>query len=208
MTKDSLLWVDWISRLQAIAQNGLAFTKDKFDIERYHALQQLTAEIASRLNGMKPEEFMAIFTAETGYATPKIDVRGAVFKDHKILLVKEQADDCWSLPGGFADVGQSPAECIVREILEESGYQTRPQKLIALFDKHKHPHPPELTHYYKAFFLCEIIGGSAMAGVETSQVGFFAQDELPPLSTARVTASQIDCCFQHYYLPTLATAFD
>jgi ADP-ribose pyrophosphatase YjhB (NUDIX family) len=149
-----------------------------------------------------------LFAGQVGYATPKIDVRGAVFRDDAILLVKERSDGCWTLPGGWADVGDSPAEAVVREIAEESGYLTRAVKLLALYDRNKHGHPPIPDHAYKLFFLCEIIGGAPAESTETNGVGFFAEDELPNLSLTRVTPAQIARLFAHNRNPNLPTDFD
>lgn len=149
-----------------------------------------------------------LFTNETGYQTPKVDVRGVVFKNHQILMVKENIDDKWALPGGFCDVGLSPSENVVKEIKEESGYDVIPIRLIALLDKDKHPHPPEPYHYYKIFILCEIIGGEATIGIETNNIQFFSEHNLPHLSTNRNTESQINTLFEFLRNPEKETLFD
>ena len=149
-----------------------------------------------------------LFTNETGYQTPKVDVRGVVFKNNRLLMVKENMDDKWALPGGFCDIGLSPSENVVKEIKEESGYDVMPVKIIAVLDKNKHPHPPEAYHYYKIFILCEIIGGESSAGMETTQVEFFSENNLPPLSTNRNTESQIKTLFEFLRDPDRETIFD
>jgi len=154
------------------------------------------------------DQLLDLFTDEAGYATPKIDVRGVVIEQNKILLVQERRDKRWTLPGGFADVGVSPAENVVKEIREESGYQTRAVKLLAAYDRNKHPHGPYTYHIYKLFFLCDLEGGKAQASIETSAAEFFAEDDLPTLSISRVTEEQIHRMFDHYRHPEWPTDFD
>lgn len=150
-----------------------------------------------------------IFLREkTGYQTPKIDSCCAVFRDGRILLVRERADGRWSLPGGWIDVNESPGEAVVREIQEETGYTTKALKLLAVFDKNKHEHPPTIYHTYKLFFLCELLGGSPTHTIETDGVDFFPEDALPELSVTRVTASQIARLFEHDRHPDWPTDFD
>jgi len=139
-----------------------------------------------------------IFSQEVGYATPKVDVRGVVFRDEALLLVKERSDGGWTLPGGWADVGDSPSEAVVREIYEESGYQTQVVKLLAVYDRSKHDHPPSVYHIYKLFFQCQLLGGSATTSIETEDVAFFREDKIPEqLSQGRVTPTQIKRMFEH-----------
>jgi ADP-ribose pyrophosphatase YjhB (NUDIX family) len=201
-------WLDWARRLQATAQSGLAFTENPFERERYEEVQQIAAEMMAAGSNGDVDQLLDLFTDEAGYATPKIDVRGVVIEQNKILLVRERRDGRWTLPGGFADVGISPAENVVKEIREESGYQTRAIKLLAAYDRSKHPHGPYIYHIYKLFFLCELEGGEAQASIETSEVEFFAEDDLPSLSTPRVTEGQIRRMFEHYRNPEWPTDFD
>lgn len=142
--------------------------------------------------------FHQTFLAEQGYATPKVDVRGAIIQDNEILLVREKSDGLWTLPGGWADVNESPAYSMQKEIQEEAGVEAKVTKLIALYDKLKHEHPPQWPHTYKCFFLCDITSGVPKPGLETSEVAFFKEDALPPLSVNRVTEAQILRCFAHY----------
>ena len=165
-----LRWLDLAQRLQAISQTGLAFASDPYDIERYEAVRAIAAEIIATHSDTDQGYIQGLFASEAGYATPKVDVRGAVFRDSAILLVKERSDGGWTLPGGWADVGDSPSDAVVREIVEESGYQTRAVKLLALYDRNKHGHPPYPFHAYKIFFLCELIGGVATTSGETEAV--------------------------------------
>lgn len=203
-------WLDIIRELKAIAQTGLAYTEGKFDRERYGRLQELTAVIASQKTNDSLPEIRGLFEKEEGYPTPKIDVRGAVFRDNKILLVREIADqNRWTLPGGWADVGDLPSTAVTKEVFEESGFRTRAVKLIAMLDRDNHPHPKLFTHIYKIFFLCNILGGEAAISMETSEVRFFGEEEIPAdLSIARVLPKQIKLCFDHYRNPDLPTVFD
>jgi len=201
-------WLDWATRLQAIAQTGLTFAHDPYDVERYEALREIAAEMLSAGSDAELSYIRGLFAEQAGYATPKVDVRGAVFRDHMILLVKERSDGCWTLPGGWADVGDSPSDAVTREIAEESGYLTRAVKLLALYDRNKHGHPPHPFHVYKLFFLCELIGGAAAASDETEEVGFFTEDGLPELSLTRLMPSQVARLFAHYRHPEWPTDFD
>ena len=201
-------WIAWVRRLQAIAQNGLTFSKDPFDRERYEHVRSVAADILAAFSDLDTALIHNLLRGEQGYATPKVDVRGAVFHDNRVLLVREHSDGLWTLPGGWADVGESPAEAAVREIREESGFETQVCKLVALYDRNKHAHPPMLFHVYKAFFLCDLIGGSASPSLETSEVAFFGWEEIPPLSTTRVTVHQIDRLFAHHAHRGLPTEFD
>ncbi len=157
---------------------------------------------------MEREKIEALFAKEEGYQTPKVDVRGVVFKENRMLLVRERAESRWSLPGGFCDVGLSAAENIVKEIREESGYESEAVKLLALLDMNKHPHTPQPYHYYKIFIQCERIGGIESSGIETDQIGFFARDELPTLSIGRNTEEQIKMMFAFYDDPLKQSIFD
>ena len=160
-------------------------------------------------SGEQFEVIIEILREGWGYATPKVDVRGAAFVDGRVLLVREISDGHWTLPGGWADVNQSAAECVVREIAEESGFLARARKLAAVRDYQRSGHPPRnVDSIYKMFFICEITGGAARASDETSEVAFFARDALPPLSLGRTTAAQIDRMFHHAEHPELAADFD
>jgi ADP-ribose pyrophosphatase YjhB (NUDIX family) len=200
--------LEWAREVQAIAQNGLAFTRDPFDRERYTQLTELVALLLSRTLEMPVGAARALWADEHGYATPKVDVRGGVFLDAQVLLVRERADGRWTLPGGWVDVNDAPSEAVAREIHEESGYRARPVKLAALIDKNRHPHPPGVHHIYKLFFVCELLGGAPAASNETDAVAFFPVHTLPPLSTGRVLASQIERLYQHRIDPALPTDFD
>jgi len=162
----------------------------------------------SQQTGMEMTVIKNLFASETGYATPKVDIRAVIFKDNKILMVKENSDGSWSLPGGWADIGLTPSEVAVKEVKEESGFDVKAVKLLAVMDMKCHPHPPSPFHIYKMFIQCEIIGGQPMKGVETSAVEFFAENKLPPLSIARNTQTQIEMAFKHLYNPKESVYFD
>jgi len=200
--------IEWIRKVQAIAQSGLAFTQDPFDRERYLQLQELALSALHTELDVPLARAQAFWEGEHGYATPKVDVRGAVFEGARVLLVRERSDGRWTLPGGWVDVNDAPSQAVAREILEESGYQARAVKLAALVDKNCHPHPPGVHHIYKLMFLCELLGGQAAAGIETDAVGFFPLTALPQLSTGRILESQIQRLYQHQLDRTLPTDFD
>jgi ADP-ribose pyrophosphatase YjhB (NUDIX family) len=209
MPVDEPQWLRIARELRAIAQTGLAFTLDRFDRQRYERVRELAASMLARGSGENYEVIIDILRQGWGYATPKVDVRGAAFVDGRVLLVRETSDGKWTLPGGWADVNQSAAECVVREIAEESGFAAKTLKLAAVRDYQKSGHPPRnVDSIYKMFFICEITGGFARASDETSEVAFFPRDALPPLSLGRTTAVQIDSMFQHAEDPNLPTDFD
>jgi ADP-ribose pyrophosphatase YjhB (NUDIX family) len=201
-------WLDWARKLNALAQTGLTFTENPYDVERYTAIREIAAQMIAHETGAEVARVRALLDRDTGYATPKVDVRGVVFQDDKILLVREQSDGLWALPGGWADVNDSPASAVVREIREEAGYETRATKLLALLDRNRHNHPPHVNHIYKAFIRCEIIGGAPTTSHEIQEVGFFGEDEIPELSLTRNVPSQIARMFEHFRQPGLPTDFD
>jgi ADP-ribose pyrophosphatase YjhB (NUDIX family) len=201
-------WLRIARELRAIAQTGLTFTADGFDRQRYERLRELAALLLAQGSDAEFDSLLHLMRQEKGYATPKVDVRGAAFVDGRILMVRELSDGKWTLPGGWADVNQSAGECVAREIAEESGFIARVLKLAAVYDYQRSGHPPRhIDSIYKMFFLCEITGGAARASEETSEVAFFAHDDLPPLSLGRTTAAQIERMFQHH-AADLATDFD
>jgi ADP-ribose pyrophosphatase YjhB (NUDIX family) len=208
MATEPRLWA-LARKLQATAQTGLEFNTNEYDRERYELISQIAAELMAAHCDTPIETFQQMFAQQSGYATPKVDVRAAVFRDGKILLVREAADGLWTMPGGWSDVNDSPREAVEREVIEESGFRVRAKKLAAVYDRAKHPHEPPLPfHVYKMFFVCEIVGGEAKTSRETLEVGFFAPDALPPLSVSRNLAFQIHRLFEHANNPALATDFD
>jgi ADP-ribose pyrophosphatase YjhB (NUDIX family) len=202
-------WLTIAREVRALAQTGLAFNADGFDHQRYQRLQELAAQLMAQGSSAEYQSILHLLRQEKGYATPKVDVRGAAFVDQRVLMVREISDGKWTLPGGWADVNQSAGECVVREIAEESGFDAKALKLAAVYDYQRSGHPPRnLDSIYKMFFICEITGGEARASDETSEVAFFARHELPPLSLGRTTAAQIDRMFHHAEHMALATDFD
>ncbi len=200
--------LSWAKRLQAIAQAGLTFSKDEFDRERYDEILSISTEMLQAYVSITDDEVRSRIELDPGYPTPKNDVRGVVFQDDAILLVKEKKDQRWALPGGFCEVNLSPSENIVKEIEEEAGIKTIPFKLLALLDKHKHNHPADMYHYYKIFIQCEAVAGQLSAGVETSEAAFFQEDKLPELSLSRNTKQQIQLMFEYKRNPNKPTLFD
>lgn len=204
-------WLTWAQKLQAIAQNGLTYRNHPFDMERYEQLQQIAAEIMATYTDLEMEPILDLFQRETWHATPKLDVRGAVFQDGKILLVQEKLDnDRWTLPGGWVDVGESPSQAVKREIYEESGYETKVVKLLAIYDRNhpRHGHPLQPYHGYKLFFHCKLMGGAPTESYETMGARFFEANEIPELSLRRVVPSQVAKLFEYYQNPDLPTDFD
>ena len=190
----SVEWLGLIRKLQAVAQSGLTYAKDPYDIERYEQIRMVAAEIAASHSETPASRIDDLFAGELGYATPKLDIRALVLnKKGDVLLVKEKEDGRWTLPGGWVDVGESPSEAVEREVEEESGYRVHAVRLLALWDRNKHPHPPMPFHVYKVYFLCELLSGDPLAAsMETEEVSFFAKDALPELSLKRVMPQQIE----------------
>ncbi len=208
MSGDEPDWLTLGRELRAIAQIGLTFSRDPYDRERYERIMELAAGVLAWGSGTNSHALLESFRQESGYATPKVDVRAAAFTDGRVLLVRELSDGCWTLPGGWADVNQTAAENVVREVAEESGYRVRAIKLAAVYDYRKRNRPHHLDSIYKLFFVCELTGGDARASIETSEAAFFPRDALPPLSVGRTTAAQIERMFQHAQNPHLPTDFD
>ena len=209
MPVDEPQWLRIARELRAIAQTGLTFSADRFDRQRYERLRELAGSLLALGSGADYDMILSILREDNGYATPKVDVRGAAFVDGRVLMVREISDGNWTLPGGWADVNQTAGECVVREIAEESGFEARILKLAAVYDYQRSNRPARhMDSIYKIFFICEITGGAARVSDETSEVAFFGRGELPPLSQGRTTAAQIDRMFHHAEHPELATDFD
>lgn len=201
-------WLQWTKALQSIAQNGLSFAKDPYDRERYTQLQRVAAEIMSAYSGADFTQVLDLFQRQQGYATPKVEVRAAVFRNDEILMVLEREDGRWSLPGGWADVGETPSEAAVREVLEESGYRTRAVRLLAIYDRDRYGHPPLPFHVYKIFLQCDLLDMNPMPNADCGDAAFFQEGKLPELSTMRVTQAEIARLFQHLHDPLLLADFD
>jgi len=201
-------WLVWGRALEAIAQSGLAYDPHPFERDRYEQVAAIAAELlASRAGPAAPQPLDGLDAA--GHATPKVDVRGAVVREGAILLVRERADGRWALPGGWADIGETPRQAVEREVREETGYVVLARRLAAVHDRRLHGHvPPHRWHTYKLFFECEIVGGAPAASFETSEVRFFAPGALPELASGKTTPDQIALCFAHAADAALPTEFD
>lgn len=185
----------WARELRAISQTGFEYGRDEFDKERYSQLLGVSNEMLSQISNFSSAEVNSLLPVESGYATPKVAVRGLVIRDSKVLMVQEIADDCWSLPGGWCDIGLSPSENIQKEIEEESGLNTNVTRLLCVFDQAKYNKSITMQHIYVHYFLCEIESGELRNSIETKSVDFFNVDELPKLSTERVTKHQLKKAF-------------
>jgi len=190
--------IEWSKQIKAIAQIGISYTKDQYDLERYNQLTQISHQMIGKLADAPKEKVDNFFVPDKGYATPKVDLRAGIIRDNKILLAKERSDERWTLPGGWADVGESPTEKIKREVFEETGYKVIVQRLIAIKDRNLHSYKPQYAnHVYKLFFLCDLIGGHAKENIEISKVAFFKQNGLPQLSKVRVLKQDIQMMFEY-----------
>lgn len=221
--------IEWARKIAALAQTGLTYSKDPYEIERCEELRQIAAEMmgasteqassfAKAPADREPapnslsKHWKKIFQNESGYATPKVDVRGAVFQDGKVLLSKELLDGRWSLPGGWADVNDAPSEAVIREVREETGYPVKCAKLAAVLDRDlhyktetAHTHP---FHIYKLLFLCEIVGKPDELCHDITDAAFFDINDLPPLSKHRTLPQHIERLYRHHKNPGLPTQFD
>jgi ADP-ribose pyrophosphatase YjhB (NUDIX family) len=198
-------------KLAALAHDGLLYADGDYDRDRYQQVGRLAAELLATLSGRQADELALELGRDAGYATPKVDVRGAIFDDReRVLLMRERADGRWSLPGGWADPGDAPSAAVTREILEETGYHSSAVKLISCWDRDLQDNPPPLpVHVYKLFFLCRPDGAvQAPAALETLDVGWFGVDALPPLSLGRVNQHQVERALAHHRDPALPTEFD
>lgn len=200
-------WLQWAVELQALAQAGLTYGKDVYDRERYQRIREISAEILAAKSGLPMEQVQDLFCGESGYQTPKLDTRAAVFQRDKILLVHEN-DGTWCLPGGWCDVNISAAENVVKEVKEEAGLDVRADLVIAVQDREKHNRPVYANKICKIFFLCTALGGEFVPNSETTETGYFGLEELPVLATAKVTEAQIKMCFEAKNAEHWVTRFD
>ena len=200
-------WFSWTREIFSICKAGLAYSQNEYDLERYKRLLEITAEIIENQSGLGKESVLESFSMQAGYATPKIDVRGAVIREGKILLVKEKADGKWAMPGGWGDLGDAPAEMVAREVWEESGFTVKVDKLIGVYDGNR-IQPFEFYHAYKLIFLCFITGGERTTSIETLAVDFFDLDNLPALSESRTNKRMLDEVFAHAADPKRPAHFE
>lgn len=199
-------WIDWAMQIQALAQNGLAYTENVFDRERFEELRDISAQMLAHKSDIPKDKIKDLFCSETGYQTPKVGSRGAVFEGDKILLVQEN-DGRWVLPGGWCDVGMTVADNTVKEVYEEAGLVVKPVKLISMHDKQRN-FSPKALHVMRIFILCEKLSGSFKPNSETLASGYFALDELPELALEKVNREQIAECFQAKDDPNWLVPFD
>ena len=200
-------WIAWAQEIFSLSQAGLTYSQNPFDIERYKRLQEITAEMIASQSELEKELVLQSFAMQAGYITPKIDVRGAVVQDRKILLIQERADGNWAMPGGWADLGNSPASVAEREVWEESGFRVKAEKVVAVIDANR-IEPLEFYHAYKIIFLCKLLGGEPRTSYETLAVDFFDLDHLPPLSSYRTNEDMLREVFAHVENPNRPAAFD
>jgi ADP-ribose pyrophosphatase YjhB (NUDIX family) len=207
MTTKTPQWLNWAREIFSLSQSGITYSGNQYDIERYQRLQEITAEIIQSQSNVSKETALDSFSMQAGYITPKVDVRGAVVQEGKILLIQERADEMWAMPGGWADLGNSPASVAEREVWEESGYRVKAEKVIAVIDANR-IEPMEFYHAYKIIFLCRLLDGEPRTSYETLAVDFFDPDHLPPLSRYRTNEDMIREVFAHIEDSTRPTAFD
>ncbi len=202
-------WLDWAREIQALSQTGLTYTKNEYDLLRYQRLQAIAAEIVAAHTTLPEAAILENFRLQPGYATPKIDVRGAVIQAGRVLLVRERSDGGWTMPGGWGDVGETPSEMVAREVWEESGYRVHVDRLVAIYDANRIPGTRlDFYHAYKLIFLCTITGGEPRPSNETSAIDFFPLEKLPPLSSYRTSQAMLAEAFAHFQDPSRPARFD
>jgi ADP-ribose pyrophosphatase YjhB (NUDIX family) len=203
-------WLEWAREIQALAQTGCQYAENHYQRERYRRLEAIAAEIVAEHTGVDAAALMSIFNAQVGYATPRVDVRGAVFRDAKLLMVREAQDGGWTLPGGWADVGDVPSHAAEREVWEEAGFRVKASRVVGVYDANR-VGPLEIFHAFKIIFLCDLIDGEAQPSEETTEVAFFGADEFPlpePLSGERTRPRHIADVFAARADPARPTVFD
>ena len=201
-------WLEWAREIQALCQTGYHYAENEYQRERYHRLMEIAAEMVAEQSNLDFSKTVEVFNRQVGYATPRVDVRGAVFWQGKLLLVKERQDGGWTMPGGWADVGDIPSQAAEREVWEEAGFRVKASKVVGIYDANRLG-PLELFHAYKIVFLCDILDGEPRASNETSAVAFFGRDELPEvLSGERTRPRHIVDAFRALDDPLYPTVFD
>jgi ADP-ribose pyrophosphatase YjhB (NUDIX family) len=202
-------WLQWSQRIQALAQSGLQYTTNPFDSGRYQELSRIAAEMMAEQTETDAQDVKVVFDAQCGYATPKLDIRGVVFKDNKILLVRELMDGgAWTIPGGWVDINEPPSRAVERELREEAGVIVKARRLLALYDRNLHGHPPYPFHAYKIFIQCDLLAEATPDPIETSDPTYFSLAQIPELSLPRVTPQEIKRMFELVHDPSLPTDFD
>ena len=201
-------WLDIAKKLQSIAQAGLEYSKDKYDLERFEEIRKVSIDIMECYTDIEREKIKNLFAGETGYQTPKRDIRAAVFHENKILMVKEKLDNRWSLPGGWADIDLSLKENLIKEAMEEAGAKIIPERILAVYDRNRNTNILFPHSVYKIFVQCKYLESKFVENIETEETGFFSVDQLPELSETRNTASQIKMCFRYKDRPFHEPYFD
>ncbi|MCW3091127.1 MAG: hypothetical protein JWP81_2196 [Ferruginibacter sp.] len=197
-----------IKRLKSLADIGMLYTQNEYDKERYAELLQISYELLNNNTGEEITTLKNLYLQNKDYPTAKVDIRGLIIKDNTILLVKEMADGKWSLPGGWADVGYSPKEVIIKECKEETGLEVTTEKLLAVFDKKFHPHPPQPFYVYKMVFYCKAISTAIIKGFDVLDVQYFDVNNLPELSEDRILKDQLQLAFKIATTPGMPTYFE
>ena len=201
--------IKWARHLHSISKNGLLYSKDSYDQERYNKISGIASEMYANISNYEPNMVQELFNTEIGYNTPKVESRGVVFKDNSILFVREIDDGLWSIPGGMVDQNETPRQAVEREVKEETGYNVKAEKLLALMDRDSHSHyPPHPFSVFKLFISCKIIGGKSRKSFETDEIKFFNENEIPELSISRITEHQIKRMFEHLNDLSLQTDLD
>ncbi len=201
-------WLEWAREIQGLAQTGMYYARDEFQSQRYQRLMQISAEIVSEHSTLEYPKALELFNLPVGYATPRVDVRGVVFRDQQLLMVRERMDGGWTLPGGWADVGDIPSQAVEREVREEAGFECKATKVIGVYDANRQG-KLELFHAFKIVFLCVLTGGDASPSLETSDVQFFGREELPQtLSGERTKTRHIQDAFACLDNPAWEAVFD
>lgn len=200
-------WLEWAIELQSLAQAGIYYGKDIYDIERFERIREIAAEMISYKTEIPLDTVKDLFCKDVGYQTPKLDTRGVIIENDKILLVQEKSG-MWVLPGGWVDVDLSVKENAVKEVKEEAGLDVEAELVIAVQDRDKHNFPPYAYKICKVFVLCSLIGGAFKKNSETMDSGYFGLDELPELDIAKTTKEQIEMCFEAYHAENWTTLFD
>jgi ADP-ribose pyrophosphatase YjhB (NUDIX family) len=201
-------WLEWAREIQALSQIGLYFSQNEHEEANYRRLQEIATEMIAQNTGMSESGLEQIFCAQPGYATAKIDVRGAVVRDGRILLVRERIDGLWCMPGGWADVGEMPSNMVKREVLEESGVEVRPTRIVGVFDANREGGHLELFHAYKVVFLCELLSGEPAPGTETLDAAFHDPEDPPALSPNRTNSRHLREVLAHLRDPGRQASFD
>jgi ADP-ribose pyrophosphatase YjhB (NUDIX family) len=201
-------WLEWAREIQALAQTGLAFSINEYEVDRNKRLLEIAADIIESYTEVPRDRWLEHFSEQQGYATPKVDVRGAVVRDGKILLVQERSDNRWAMPGGWADVGEVPSEMVAREVREESGLEVEVRKVVGVYDANRGGRPVNFYHAYKIIFLCEQTGGELSSSYETLDAKFFDFDQIPPLSGFRTDERMLADVLAHVQNPELPAVFD